>query len=133
MTYRILITGSRSWTDEQAIRNALAAPISQHGPEQVTVVHGACSRGADAIADRIASAWHGVTVERHPADWTLGRGAGFARNLHMVKLGADLCLAFVNLCTDPKCRKPGRHGTHGAIHCAHLARRAGIDVRRWPR
>jgi len=54
--YRVLVTGSRTWTDEQAIRTALASVIRLHGPERVTVVHGACPRGADALADRIATA-----------------------------------------------------------------------------
>ncbi len=132
MTYRILVTGSRTWTDEQAIRDALAAPISQHGPEQVTVVHGACPRGADAIADRIATAW-GVTVERHPANWSIGRRAGFARNAEMIRLGANVVLAFIDPCTNMQCTRGGRHGSHGAVHCAHLARKAGIEVRRWPK
>jgi len=133
VTYRILITGSRTWSDEQAIRDALATLITQHGPEQVTVIHGACPRGADALADRIASRWPGVTIERHPADWQVGRGAGFARNAEMVRLGADVLLAFIDPCTSLHCRKGGRHGSHGAIHCARLARLAGIEVRRWPR
>lgn len=134
MPYRILITGSRTWTDEQAIRDALTIPISQHGPEHVTVVHGACPKGADAIADRIARAWTGLAVERHPADWSNLKGAaGYARNADMVALGADVCLAFIDPCADPKCRKTNPHGTHGATHCADQARKACIEVRRWPR
>lgn len=76
--FRVLITGSRSWTDEQAIRSALAAIVFMYGPENVVVIHGACPQGADALADRIASAWTGITVERHPADWDgpAKRGAG---------------------------------------------------------
>lgn len=138
MTYRILITGSRTWSNEQSIRDALANIISQHGPENVTVVHGACPQGADALADRIASAWAGVTVERHPADWaapcsTLCRthrrrrgdgttycpAAGINRNQHMVDLGADLCLAFI------------KDNSRGATDCARRAARAGIPVKEW--
>jgi hypothetical protein len=51
----------------------------------------------------------------------------------MVKLGAQICLAFIDPCTNLQCTRGGRHGSHGAVHCAHLARRAGIEVRRWPR
>lgn len=134
--FRILITGSRSWADEQAIRDALASVISEHGPENVTVVHGACPQGADEIADRIATAWGGgLTVERHPADWNgpAGRGAGFARNAEMVRLGADVVLAFVDPCTKPKCREPKPHGSHGASHTADLAEKAGIPTRRYER
>jgi hypothetical protein len=121
--YRVLITGSRSWTDEQTIRDALASVISLHGPENVVVVHGACPRGADALADRVATSWGGgLTVERHPADWdTHGRSAGFRRNAHMVSLGASLCLAFIV------------DRSAGASHTARLAERAGIPTRRYPK
>jgi hypothetical protein len=135
--YRILVTGSRSWTDEGAIHAPLSELLFQHG--HVTLVHGACPQGADNIADQWAALRNAgpatpVTVERHPADWTvLGRRAGFARNAHMVQLGAQICLAFINPCTSLQCTRGGRHGSHGAVHCAHLAQRAGINVRRWPR
>lgn len=121
--FRVLITGSRTWRDEQTIRNALAAVVFQHDPANVTIVHGACPTGADAIADRIATDWgSGLTVERHPADWErYGRRAGPLRNQHMVDLGADLCLAFqVN-------------GSRGTADCIRRAERAGIPVRRYER
>jgi hypothetical protein len=113
---RILVTGSRTWTDARLIRRELAWVEATMGP--IVVVHGACSRGADAIA----SAWcrrYGVREERHPADWRMGRGAGPARNQAMVDLGADVCMAFI------------RDGSPGASHCAERAEAAGIPVRRW--
>jgi hypothetical protein len=133
-----MVTGSRSWTDEQAIRDALASVISQYGPENVVVVHGGCPQGADALADRIASGWTGVTVERHPADWdapcrpTCRHGyktradrtrycpsAGIYRNQAMVDLGADICLAF----------QVGN--SKGTADCIRRAEKAGIPVRRY--
>ena len=145
MTYRILITGSRTWTDEGAIWDALNAAIDQattQGEREFVVVHGDCPRGADAQAAAFCedqSGWYdnaGYTLaeERHPADWTaLGRRAGYARNAAMVALGADVCLAFIGPCHSPKCGRLDAHGSHGATHCAAEARRAGIEVRRWPR
>lgn len=118
---RVLVTGSRMWTDIPAIWDRLAGFwYGQHkGP--LVVVHGACPRGAD----QIAGAWvqqlrhPDVIEERHPADWNgLGKRAGYARNAHMVGLGADLCLAFV------------RDGSRGATHCADLAEKAGILTQR---
>lgn len=115
---RVLVTGSRGWTDLVSIRNALAAAISDLGvsPSMVTVVHGAAP-GADSLAG--STAWDlGMFVERHPADWQRhGRSAGHVRNAEMVRLGADLCLAF------PLGESRGSRG------CMRLATLAGIPVR----
>jgi hypothetical protein len=115
---RVLVTGSRGWSDETAIRRAFAEIAMLHGPENMTIVHGACVRGADALADEIARAWTGMTIERHPAEWgRYGKRAGFMRNQVMVDEGADVCLAFIV------------DGSRGATHCAERAALFGIPVR----
>lgn len=117
MTYRILVTGSRSWTDQDIIHLTLHYLTRKH--PDVVVVHGHCPRGADAIADRWARR-NGVQVEQHPADWSAqGNAAGMIRNANMVKLGADICLAFI------------KDKSRGASHCLGLAEKAGIDVLSW--
>jgi hypothetical protein len=67
---RILITGSRSWTDQRAIAHAisdylhsLGTSIEEAWPFPI-VVHGA-ARGADQLADTAARNW-GWTPEPHP-------------------------------------------------------------------
>ena len=127
---RILVTGSRDWTDKRAIARALCDAIDHYGEhvltrdeygpkvlwDQVTVVHGA-ARGADTLAGRIAAAW-GMCVEAHPADWDRHRkAAGPLRNKAMVSLGAHVCLAF----------PLGR--SIGTRHCMKEANAAGIPVR----
>ena len=100
---RVLVTGSRTWTNNSVIATALA-PFRAPG---VVLVHGAA-----AGADRIAGA--------DAADWTRhGRGAGYHRNRHMVALGADACVAFI------------RQHSHGATHTADLAEQAGIPTTRY--
>jgi hypothetical protein len=112
VTWRVLVTGSRTWTDTTAIRQGLARVWH---PEAV-LVSGACPRGADRLAEACWEHWGG-RVERHPADWRrYPRRAGFVRNLAMVELGADVCLAFI------------RGQSRGATHCADAARAAGIPV-----
>jgi hypothetical protein len=122
--YRILVTGSRTWDDKDFIWNVLDLALAEL--RDVTVVHGACGKGADAIAQGwvrhhlINRRNEQVRAERHPADWSqFGRAAGFRRNAAMVQLGADLCLAFI------------RDGSKGATNCADLAERAGIETRRF--
>lgn len=115
---RILVTGSRDWADRHTLKHALL-DYEAEPPAQTTVVVGACPTGADLLAEWYAVDWQ-WEVERHPADWkTYGKAAGFRRNAEMVALGADVCLAFI------------RNGSRGATHCADLAEKAGIPVRRF--
>lgn len=119
MTLRLLITGSRQWTDREKLERVLWERALEIG-EPFIVVHGDCPRGAD----RMARQWceenpHAITEERHPADWEKhGKAAGFIRNQEMVSLGADLCIAFV---------VPGK--SKGTQHTIDLARKAGIPVK----
>ncbi|WP_031514818.1 DUF2493 domain-containing protein [Streptomyces sp. NRRL F-5123] len=116
-TYRVLVTGSRDWHQPVSIEIALTSLLLTR--RHITVVHGACPRGADAMAHAWATT-RGIEVEPHPADWQQhGKAAGFRRNAEMVNLGADLCLAFI------------RNSSRGASHTAALADAAGIPVRRW--
>lgn len=116
---RLLVTGSRSWTDRAVIARALIDVDAEWGvPRDAVLVHGG-ARGADLIA---ADVWagFGMTVEAHPADWDrYGQRAGYVRNAEMVRAGAHLCLAFIV------------DGSRGATMCAQLAEEAGIPVRRF--
>jgi hypothetical protein len=143
--YRILVTGSRDWADLPLLRDELMAAVRELGEERVVIVHGKCDPrdpqtreavpwaaaerlrledqrhllGADWYADRIAGT-RGIWLERHPAKWAEhGKAAGPRRNAEMVALGASVCLAFI------------RDGSKGATHCAAVAEKAGIPVRRY--
>jgi YspA, cpYpsA-related SLOG family len=142
---RILVTGSRDWMDRYTIAQELVRYITEnaemlvdsHGfpvtwdTEGWVIVHGDCPTGADHYADD----WgYGnlVQVEPHPAQWRrYGKAAGFRRNVEMVDLGADVCLAFINPCTKRDCPQPQPHGSHGTTMCAALAETAGIETRRF--
>lgn len=112
---RILVTGSRNWTDRDAVRAALLDTLGSYptiGAPQL--VHGA-AEGADTIADEEwqAFAWLLADPERYPArDFASPR----ARNQYMVNLGATVCLAFA------------LSWASGTGMCARMARRAGIRV-----
>jgi hypothetical protein len=116
--FRLLVTGSRDWTDATLLCSALYNRWREANSRPIVLVSGACPTGADAMAEKFAEA-QGWTVERHPADWSKGKGAGFARNAEMVALGADICCAFI------------LNNSKGATHTADLARKAGIDTIEW--
>lgn len=122
---RILVTGSRTWSDANAINTALDEILKAalaEGDHDVIVVHG-CATGADSIADmwvRRRFKEYPVRAERHPAQWNkYGKRAGWVRNHRMVLLGADACLAFI------------LNGSPGATHCADMAEAAGIRTERF--
>ncbi len=109
--YRVLVTGSRDWSNADLIRHHLTrAWLTVEGP--FTVVHGACPTGADWmasdwVANMLEADMGDVREEAHAANWQLeGKRAGFIRNARMVNLGADVCLAFI------------RNGSRGASHTA---------------
>jgi hypothetical protein len=111
---RVIVCGSRDWTDREAIANRLFEL-----PVDSVIVHGA-ARGADKIAAQEAQKL-GLLVEEHPADWDhYGKRAGFLRNERMAKIGADLCIAF----WDGRSRGTSmmvdlaeRHGIPLELHC----------------
>lgn len=112
---RVLVTGSRDWTDATVISRALSSISTD---EQITVVHGG-AKGADILAGQFAQHL-GYSVEVHEADWdTYGKRAGYIRNKKMVDLGADLCLAFI------------KNNSKGATICLDLADKAGIPTKVW--
>jgi hypothetical protein len=79
----VVITGSRGWTD-----NALIRDVADTLPERSTVIVGG-ARGADQAFEGAARIrGHTVIVDR--ADWSQGRGAGFARNVKMLDRLAHL-------------------------------------------
>lgn len=124
--YRVLVTGSRDWPKLEVVRCALDYAFCEaaHSGRPMTVVHGACPRGADAqaadYANYLISRDLPLKVEPHPANWRInGKRAGFIRNQLMVALGADICLAFI------------KDGSRGASHTAALAEKAGIPTRRF--
>ena len=116
---RILVTGSRDWTNQLVITEALWDGWIDLGRGPTTLVHGACPTGADYIAG-LVWATNQYPIEEHPAKWTEhGRKAGFVRNALMIAHGADLCLAFI------------KDNSKGATMTADMAEQAGIETRRF--
>lgn len=129
---RLLVTGSRDWTDAAFIEDKLTRGYLYYGG--FILVQGDCPTGADAIA----KAWavrNGYPHEDVPADWErdcdsscyhkprfkYGRPycpmAGHLRNQVMVDRGADVCLAF----------PIGK--SFGTRDCIKRAEAAGIEVK----
>lgn len=129
MAYRILITGSRSWTDRGIIREALRKAYNDAklaGNSEILLISGACPKGADRICEEVWTA-NNLPLELHPADWKpyperagyIRKQVGYIRNAEMVQLGAQICLAFI------------KDGSKGASMTATLAEKAGVPTQRF--
>lgn len=120
---RILVTGSRTWTGVYGttrihqVLNILLAFCEVLG-QKLTIIHGDCPQGADRIIDDWARRRDdtGVSVERYPADWRLGKAAGPIRNKHMVSRDVDMCIGFL------------KDSSRGTSLTLAMAREAGIPT-----
>lgn len=113
---RIIVTGSRSWRDRDAIHTALdeiAKQALRAGDPEIVVVHG-CEPGAQVLADGWVTSRRGllpVRVERHPPDRAkYGRRAWFVASFRMVQAGADVCLSFMFRGTNQRADLAEEHG-----------------------
>ena len=107
---KVLVCGSRDWTDREAIEERLKAL-----PVGTTIISGA-ARGADSIAASIGRRL-GLEVREFPPEWDrFGRSAGYRRNLAMLDEDPDLVIAF-QLGNSP-----------GTAHTIENAKQKGIPV-----
>jgi hypothetical protein len=124
---RLLVFGSRSWTDEFMVGVVLQGFlfVSQAIGEPLIVIDG-MARGADSLA----GAWYGTTHEdvqheRYAADWTrYGNAAGPIRNGVLLTEGKpDIAVGFVDgLLPD------GRPNTRGSKDMYDRLVKAGIPT-----
>ncbi len=119
---RILITGSRNWTDKAVISLGLTSQV----PDilETTIVHGG-ARGADMLADEVARVlgcqrelWK-PEYDKYP-----GHLAPLRRNDAMLESGIDLVLAFM-------LGTPEHGGTLYTVNGAR-ARRIPLILFNWP-
>jgi hypothetical protein len=106
---RVLICGGRDWKDYDYLENYLDNRWSREVYHTLVVIEGD-ARGADRQAGEWAES-RSIPVIRYPADWTLGKVAGYERNKRMLTEGRpDLVIAF-----------PGGKGTEMMIKLARVA------------
>lgn len=113
-----MVTGSRNWTDYGRIRQVLKNLDNIRGTEDGILVSGNCPDGADAYCERYAISL-GWQLELYPANWNLGKHAGYLRNQRMVDSKPEMCIAFI------------KAGSKGASMTAKLAEDAGIPTIRF--
>lgn len=127
---RVLVCGSRTWTDYRQVATKLKTFADANGGRgalDMTVIHGG-ARGADRLVERAiqylceefdGDVYSNIEVRVFPADWNkYGKAAGFIRNKQMLEEGKpDIVLAF----WDGKSR--------GTANMIQLAKAAGVEVK----
>ncbi|MFF2053682.1 SLOG family protein [Leifsonia sp. NPDC058194] len=139
---RILMTGSRDWTDAQVSADALNATLALLGVSaaEAILVHGGAA-GADQLLAQTAQQ-HGIATEGHPAEWGVHTSrcpawhhgldvcklAGHRRNDAMIAAGAEACLAFPTHGYHLAEGEDRARTSRGTWDCAEKAMKAGIPT-----
>jgi SLOG family YspA-like protein len=115
---RLLVCGSRDWTDADLLADVVDRLVAEHGRVGVVLIEGG-ARGADRLAGELARA-RGWQLETYPADWQRhGRAAGLRRNARMLHEGRpERVLAFTDDLTSSR----------GTADMVRRARAAGLPV-----
>lgn len=89
---RILVCGSRNWTNQRVIGDALKF-CAESIEGKIVVIHGA-ARGADELAGKVCKA-RKIEQWPMPADWDKdGKKAGPIRNSAMIALKPHVVICF---------------------------------------
>lgn len=112
---RIVVTGSRSWTNQDKVRDVFYSIADAVVGRPVTLVHGG-ARGLDQIAGEVAE-YIGWEVEVFEADWDgQGKKAGVLRNIRMLDTRPTRVIAFWD------------GSSKGTRHCFEEAIKRGIPT-----
>lgn len=119
-TVKVMVCGSRKWNNYDIVCAVLETFHDQATKtgKTLTILSG-MARGADSCGVRFAKA-NRLALMEFPASWDrLGKGAGAARNVQMVKNGdPDIVVAFTN----------DLEASKGTYHACTVALEAGKHV-----
>jgi len=85
---RVIIAGSRDYSNYDVFKIAMSTfnSLDNIKPENTEIVSGGC-RGVDTLAEKFAKEFDYKFTE-FPADWSLGKRAGYLRNKQMAEYAA---------------------------------------------
>jgi len=86
---KVIIAGGRNFSDYEKLKSFCDETLSDN--TDIEIVSGKAS-GADNLGEQYAKE-KGYPVKEFPADWKLGRGAGYIRNTQMANY-SDALIVF---------------------------------------
>ena len=111
--FKVIIAGTRTFSDYELLKRKCDKILGDKAPD-IEIVNGG-ARGADRLGGKYAIE-KGYKMKQFPADWSLGKAAGYLRNHEMAKY-ADAAIIF----WDEKSK--------GAKHMIDLALKEDIGLR----
>lgn len=113
--FKVIIAGGRDFNDLPLLKIKMDKLLESKIKEghEIIVISGT-ARGADTLGEVYAKQ-RGYKVLRFPADWSLGKRAGYLRNMQMSEEG-DALVAFWN-------------GSKGTGHMIDIMKNAGKPYR----
>lgn len=113
MAFRVIIAGGRTFNDYSLLKRYADYYLSKV-TKDIIVLSG-CAKGADRLGEKYAKE-RGHKIDYYPADWSLGKKAGFLRNRDMA-LNAQALIAFWD------------GESSGTAHMINLAKERGLIVK----
>ena len=86
---KVIIAGSRNFNDYNLLKSSCDNLLTQF--TNIEIVSGT-ARGADKLGEKYAME-KGYDIKEFPANWNLGKSAGYIRNDEMAKY-SDMLIAF---------------------------------------
>ena len=91
-TFRLIIAGGREFSDYALLQKKVDVMLSaKRFSYQIEIVTGK-AKGADTLGGQYAKA-NGFAVKEVPADWSIGKSAGYECNKEMAEY-AHACICF---------------------------------------
>ena len=114
--FKVIIAGGRNFDDYELLKECLDMLLILYVlyGYKIVIISGT-AKGADRLGERYAKE-RGYELIRMPADWSLGRSAGYQRNSDMADV-ADASVMFF----DGKSKGTG--------HMINLSKSKGLDYR----
>lgn len=106
---KTIIAGSRSITDYEIVKKAI-----ETSGFNISIVVSGTANGVDKLGERYAKEYH-KKIKRFPADWSMGKKAGYLRNTQMAEY-ADACIIVWNGISK------------GSLHMYNIAMDKGLEV-----
>jgi len=86
---RLIVAGSRYYNDYERFSKRMFEFVKKFGDKSIIFISGKARTGADDMIIR----WcieHRLPWAEFPADWDIGKSAGYVRNMKMNKVATDL-------------------------------------------